>query len=176
MVQFNSTLGQLGLFIERVPAKVKGAVTEVTDEFTGFGTVGGVLHDEEFQETNKGQDLEGSGNRDRERGIPAVSEVGELGARVVNVTREVDTGGVDQVSDNTQHTDAAVLDLDVTEAVELFLVTIGNKAKGIEEAKRSLGAQFVLEGLQGRGGGLLGGRGESGGGGDEGGENSRLLT
>ena len=35
MVQFDGALGQLGLFIKSVPAKVKCTITEVTNEF-GF--------------------------------------------------------------------------------------------------------------------------------------------
>ena len=56
----------------------------------------------------------------------------------------------------------------------LFLVSVSNHAKGIEKSKRRLGSKFILEGLEGRGGGGLLGGGESGGGGEEGGENSRL--
>jgi hypothetical protein len=51
-----------------------------------------------------------------------------------------------EVSNNGEHRDASVLDLDGTEAVELLLVTIGGKAKGIEESKRSLGTELVFEG------------------------------
>jgi hypothetical protein len=67
-----------------------------------------------------------------------------------------------------------VLKLNVTKTVELFLVTIGNKSEGIEEAERRLSSKFVLEGLQGGGGSSLLGRSKSGGGGNKGGENSRL--
>jgi hypothetical protein len=50
-----------------------------------------------------------------------------------------------------------VLDLNVSETVELFLVTIGNKSKRVEESKRSLGTELAFEGSQrGGGGGLLG--------------------
>ena len=41
-----------------------------------------------------------------------------------------------------KHTDAAVLDLDVTEAVEALLVGILEEAEGIEEAKRGLGTEL----------------------------------
>ena len=170
LVELNSTLGHLGLLIEGVPAEVKGTVAEVTGEFSA----GDVLHDGKLQEANEGKNLEGTGNGDGEGGIPAVSEVRELGAGVVNVTGKVDSGGVDKVSDNTKHTDTSVLDLDISEAVELLLVTISDKAEGIEEAKRGLGTELTFEGVEGRGGGLLGGRGESGGRGDEGGEDSGL--
>jgi hypothetical protein len=38
------------------------------------------------------------------------------------------------VSKNSHHGDAAVLDLNISQAVELLLVCIVKKAKGIEEA------------------------------------------
>lgn len=67
------------------------------------------------------------------------------------------------------------LDLDVTETVELVLVTIGNKAKRIEEAKRGLGTELVLEGTKG-GRGLAGlGGGKGGGGADESSKNGGSL-
>jgi hypothetical protein len=141
------------LTIEAVPAKVQSSVAEVTNEFSS----GDVLHDGKFQETNEKKDLEGTGNRDGERGIPSVSKVRELGAIIGNVSGKVDSGGVDEVSDNSQHADTSVLDLNVSETVELFLVTIGNKSKRVEESKRSLGTELAFEGSQrGGGGGLLG--------------------
>ena len=141
------------LTIEAVPSKVEEVVTEVTNEFSS----GDVLHDGKLQETNEKGNLKGTGNRDGERGIPSVSEVGELGSVIGDVSGKVDSGGVDEVSDNSQHADTSVLDLDVSEAVELFLITIGNKSKGIEESKRSLGTELVFERSH-RGGldGLLG--------------------
>ena len=42
-------------------------------------------------------------------------------------------------------TDTAVLDLDVTEAVEALLVGILEETKGIEEAKRGLGTELYSE-------------------------------
>jgi hypothetical protein len=69
-----------------------------------------------------------------------------------------------------------VLDLDAAKAVELLLVTVGDKAKGIEESKRSLGTELVFEGHVGGNrstGGVLG-RGEGGGTGDEGSDDDRF--
>jgi hypothetical protein len=173
LVQFNGTLGELGISIEGVPAEVKGSVAEVTNVFVSSSW--DVLHDGKFQEANEGQNLEGTGNRDGEGGIPAVSKVGELGARVVNVTWKVDSSSIDKVSNNSKHADAAMLDLNISEAVELLLVTISNNAKGIEESKRSLGTKFALESHVGgnRGfGGLR--RSEGGGRGDEGSDDGGL--
>ncbi|KAL7564620.1 hypothetical protein ACA910_009310 [Epithemia clementina (nom. ined.)] len=135
---------------------------EVTNKFTWFSTVRAVLHHKQFQETNKGKNLQSTSNRDGERSIPAIAQVRELGARVVNVTWQVDAGGVHQVSDNTQHADTFMFDFDVTKTVKFRLVTISNNSKRVEEAKASLGTQFLLEGLQCTGGSLLGGRGKGG--------------
>jgi hypothetical protein len=197
LVQFHGTLLQLGLIIKGIPTKVQGAVAEVADVFVARAF--NVLHDGEFQKANKGGDLQGTSDRDGEGGIPSVAKVRELGARVVNVTRQVDAGGVDEVANNTEHADASVLDFDVSEAIELFLVTVSDKAKGIKEAQRRLGTcanramtgplsvrsidhfvksipplsrtEFALKGIEGGGAdGLLGGRGKGSSRGDEGGE------
>jgi len=172
LVQFNSTLVELGFLI---------VVTDPSDREAGAREVTGerslsLLPSGKFEEPAEGKDLKGAGNRNSERRVPARSEVGELGSVRADITRKVDTGLVDQVSDNTKHTDASVLDLDVTEAVELLLVAIGNKAEGIEESKGSLGTELTLESHVGgnRGTRVLRGRGEGGGGGNEGGGNSEL--
>jgi hypothetical protein len=99
---------------------------------------GDVLHDSKFQKAHEGEDLKCTGNRDGEASCPTSGDIREFGSIQRDVTRETDSGGSDKVSDNTKHADAAVLQLNVSEAVELFLVAIGNKAKGIEESKRSL--------------------------------------
>ena len=170
LVQFDGTLGKLGFLIEGVPAEVNEAVAEVTNEFSASD----VLHDGKLQESNEKKDLKGTGHRDSEGGIPSVSKVRELGSGVVNVSGKVDSSGVDQVSNNTKHADTAVLDLNISKTVELLLVTISNKAKGVEESKRRLGTKFILEGLQGGGGGGLLGRGESSGSGKKGGKDGGL--
>jgi hypothetical protein len=168
LVQLNGTLGHLGFSIEGVPAEVKGTIAEVTNMLVSGSW--DVLHYGKFQEANEGQHLEGTGNGDSEGGIPAISKVGELGARVVNVTWKVDSSSIDEVSNNSKHANAAMLDLNISEAVELLLVTIGNEAKGIKKSKGSLGTKFTLEGHVGGNRGLGGVlcRSEGGGRGDEG--------
>ena len=86
-------------------------------------------------------------------------------------------GTGDDVPKEGKHGDAAVLDLNVTEALETLLVGIGEEAEGVEESKRGLDAELVLEGAEGGGGGLgdLGGR-EGGGGGGEGGGDDKLHS
>jgi hypothetical protein len=87
VVELDGALGELGLLIKGVPAEVKGAVAEVTGEFTGLGTVGGVLHDEELEEANKGDDLEETGLGD---GVGAKDGGDAVGEGVEGVTAEVD--------------------------------------------------------------------------------------
>jgi len=82
LVQFNGTLGKLGLLIEGVPAQVEGTISEVTGEFGGSSHI---LHDGKLQKSNKGSDLQSTGNGDGERRIPAVSQVRELGSIVRDV-------------------------------------------------------------------------------------------
>jgi hypothetical protein len=62
-----------------------------------------------------------------------------------DVTSAADAGGGHNVADNGEHGDAAVLGLDVTEAVEFVLVSIGKEAKGIPKAKGSLSTDFGLK-------------------------------
>ena len=174
LVELDGTLGKLGFLIERIPSEVKGSVSEVSDVFVS-GSLD-VLHNTQLQGTNEGEDLKGSGNGNSEGGIPSVSKIRELGARVVNVSWKVDSGSVDEVSDNSKHADTSVLDLDVTKTVELVLVTVGNNAKRVEESKRSLGTKLVFEchvGGDRSSGGILSGS-KGGGSGDEGGKDSRL--
>ena len=54
------------------------------------------------------------------------------------------------------------------------MVTISNKAKGVEKAKGRLSSEFILKGLQGSGGGGLLGRSKGRGSGDDGGKDSKL--
>ena len=70
--------------------------------------------------------------------------------------------------------DTAVLELDVTEALETLLVGVGEEAERIEETKRGLDTELVLEGRESRARGTLLGRSECGGAGDKAGEESEL--
>ena len=85
---------------------------EVTWEFTLSSDI---LHDTQFKEANEGKDLEGSSDGDSEGGIPSVSKIRELGSVVADLSGKVDSGSVDEVSNNSKHADTSVLDLDVTE-------------------------------------------------------------
>jgi hypothetical protein len=88
-----------------------------------------------FENTAEGKHLKGACNRNGETSIPSSRDVREFGSIQGDVARETDASSRYQISNNTKLADTAVLDLNTTEAVELFLVAIGNKAKGIKEAK-----------------------------------------
>jgi hypothetical protein len=135
----------------------------------------GLLPSNKLQSSAEGKDLESTGNRDREGGIPTGAKVGKLGSVGRDVTREVDSGLVDKVSNNTKHADTSVLDLDSSKAIELLLVAISDKAKRIEKPERRLGSKLVLEAhLQGRGAAGALGRSKGGGASNEGGKSSSL--
>jgi len=174
VVQLNGTLGKLGLLIEGVPSKVKSTVTEVTNELV---LAGNILHDAKLKSTNEGEDLGESGRGDgirAEEGGKAVGVGVEGVAGVVNVSVKVDSGTGDDLAQEGKLADTSVLDLDVSEAVEALLVGTIEQAEGVEEAKRGLGTELVLEGVKG-GGGLAGlGRGEGGGGSHKGGDGGNL--
>jgi hypothetical protein len=144
LVELDGTLGELGLLVEGVPSEIEGIVTEVTDEFSSDD----VLHDGKLKEANQGNDLGNSSTRDGVEGGETIRDVSEGKSGVVNVSGKTDSGLGDKVSDNSKHTDASVLDLDVTETIELLLVTISDDSERIEESKRSLGTKRILEGSQ----------------------------
>ena len=167
LVELNSALLQLGLIIEAIPAKVDGSVTEVTNVFSS----GDVLHDRGLKDTDEKQKLaQTSGGDGLERG-ETVGDIGKGGSRVVDIAREADAGFLDEVTDDGEHGNATVLEFDITKAVKLGLVTILDKTEGIEETKRRLGTELILESLQGTGRCLLGGGSERRSGGKEAGEN-----
>jgi hypothetical protein len=171
LVELDGTLGELGLGIEGVPSEVKGSVAEISDEFSS----GDVLHDSKFKESDESNNLGNSSSRDGLNGTESRRNGSERGAGVVNVSWKTDAGLGNEVSNNGKHGDTSVLDLDVSETVELVLVTIRDEAQRIEESERSLGTELGLEGHGDSSGlGSLLGRGEGGSRGDEGGDDDRL--
>merc|ERR1719296_458907 len=164
VVQLNSTLLELGLFIKCVPAEVDGTVTEVTNMLVASSL--DVLHDAKFKGANEGKKLgEASGGDgvSAEEGGSAVGEGIEGVPGVVNVATEVDASAGDDVAEEGELRDTAVLELDVTEAVETLPVSIIEQTEGVEEAKRRLGSELGLESIESSGGlaGLGGGKGGS---------------
>ena len=177
VVELDGALGELFLLVEVVPSKVDAAVAEVSRELTGLSTVGFVLHHEELEESNKGDDLQKTLLRD---GVGSDHGGDAVGERVEGVSGHVDVSGkVDSVAGHDlakegELTDAAVLDLDVPKAVKALLVGVFEKAERIKESKRRLNTELGLERVEG-GGGLAGlGRGESRGRASKESEDSRL--
>ena len=174
VVEFDGTLGELGLFIEVIPSEVNVSVSEVTDEFVSGSW--NILHETNFKESNKGNKLDKSSGRDgvrSEKGGNSVRVGAEGISLKVDASRKEDSGTGGDLSKEGKHTNTSVLDFDVSESLESLLVDISvEKSKRIEESKWRLGTKFILEGLDGGGGGLLLDRSEGGGSGDKGGEDS----
>ena len=144
LVELDGALLELLLLGEGVPTEVnaEGHVAEIAGELAGSGNV---THDEELEPSDEEDDLEEALAGDgigAVQGGEAVGDVRELAAAEVDGTAKVDTGTGDDVSKEGKHGNAAMLDLNVTEAVELGLVAVGDKAEGVEEAKRGLGSEL----------------------------------
>ena len=172
VVQLNGTLGELGLFVKGVPAEVKSSVTEVTNVLVASSL--NVLHDSKLKEAYEGKDLEGSSDRNLKGASPALSDIREGGSRVVNVSGKTDSGTSGDLAKEGKLGDTPVLELDVTETVETLLVGIIEQSQRIEETKRRLGTELVLEGVESGGGLASLGRGKSGGRADKSSDDGRL--
>merc|ERR1719188_1232372 len=139
-----------------------------------FPAPGDILHETNFKESNEGNKLDESSSRDGVRSDEGGNSVGEGVEGVslqVNVSREEDTGTGGNLSKEGKHTNTSVLDFDVSKTIESLLVNItSEESKRIEESKRRLGTEFILEGLDGGGGSLLLSGGEGSSGGEKGGE------
>ena len=172
LVELNGALLELGLGIERVPAKVNGAVAEVSNKLAGAGDV---AHHGALQHTNEEEDLDQAPRGDLLQRRETVRDVGEGLARKVNVSGKADAGLLRKVPSNGKHGDTAVLQFNAAKAVELGLVAIRHQSQRIEEAERGLGTESILEGhAEGRGRGRLLRRSEGGSGGNKGGGNGEL--
>ena len=175
VIEFDGSLGNLGLLVEVVPSEVERSVTEVTDELVSGSF--DVLHDTELKGGDKGDNLDQTGLWDgvgTGDGGPSVGEGVEAVSGLVDGSRKVDTVTGGDLSKEGKHTNTSVLDFDVSETVELFLITVFDESKRIEESERRLGSEGVLEGGQGSRGHALLGRSKGSSGGDEGGKNSGL--
>ncbi|KAK1734407.1 putative chlorophyll a/b binding protein, partial [Skeletonema marinoi] len=160
VVQLNGTLLKLGLFIKVIPAEVNVSVTEVTNVLVSSSR--NITHEGNLQPSNEGDDLalslEGDGIRS-DQGGNSVGEGVEGISGVVDVSGEVDSGTGHNLAKEGKLSDTSVLDLNITETVETFLGNVsGEQAEGIEESKRRLDTELILEGVQGGGGGLVLGR------------------
>jgi nucleotide-binding universal stress UspA family protein len=176
VVELDGTLGELGLLIEVVPDEVDVAVAEVAHELVAGSF--DIAHEGAFQHSNEGNELYESGGGDGVRsdeGGDAIGEGVKGVAGVVDVAGKVESSAGGDLPEEGQLTDAAVLDLHVTEPVEALLSDVAvERAERIVEAERRLGAELVLKGADGHGGLGRGGGGVRGGGAHEGGEDDRL--
>ena len=86
----------------------------------------------------------------------------------------MNTSAGDDVTQEGKLSNTSMLDLNVTETVETILVGVVKEPKRIEESKRRLNTELVLEGVEGGGGLASLGRREGGGGGNGGGKDDRL--
>lgn len=91
-------------------------------------------------ECNNLEDAEGGHGLKSGESVLYATEGGSVG----DVSWKTDTSGGGDVSENGHHGNTAVLGLDGSVKVELLLVGILKKAKGIEEAKGSLSTDGVL--------------------------------
>jgi hypothetical protein len=176
VVELDGTLGELLLLAECVPSEVDVSVSEVADELVSGSW--NILHEGALKDSDEGDDLDKASSRDGVRAEKGGNTVGvrvERVSGVVNVSWKVDSGTGDDLAEEGKLADTAVLDLDVSEAVEASLVLTGELSEGIEESKRSLGAELILEGHAGGNRGLgLCSRREGSGGGEEGGKDNEL--
>ena len=93
---------------------------------------------------DESDDLGSTGGGDGVKGGKAVLDGGEWNA-IGDLSGKADAGGGHQVAKDGKHGNAAVLGLDGAKAIESLLVSVLEEAKRIPEAKRSLGAQGILE-------------------------------
>merc|ERR1719223_179766 len=170
VVQFDGALLKLGFFIKVFPSVVEVSVAEVTWELGACSW--NLAHDGALKNTDQGNELHNSGGGDvvlSDDGSNSVGERVEGISGVVDVSWKVDSGTSGDLTEEGQHTDASVLQLDVTKTFQSLLGGItGEHTERIVESKWWLHTKLFLEGTQGGGlGGLLG-RCERTGSGDKG--------
>ena len=94
-----------------------------------------------LDQTDESDKLGNAGGRDGVEGSKASLHRGE-GKSVGDVTWKSHAGSGHKVAKDGKHGNAAVLDLDSAKAVESLLVSVGEKAKRIPEAKGSLSTKI----------------------------------
>mmetsp|Transcript_12007 Transcript_12007/g.15663 ORF Transcript_12007/g.15663 Transcript_12007/m.15663 type:complete len:246 (+) Transcript_12007:94-831(+) len=175
VVELDGTLGELGLLIKVIPSEVNVSVTEVTNVLVSSSR--NITHEGALQPSDEGKDLDKSSSGDgvrSEEGGNTVGEGVEGVSGVVDGSRKVESSAGDNLSKEGKLSDTAVLDLDVSEAVESLLVSLIEESEGVEEANRGLDTELTLESVKSSGG-LAGlDRGEGSGGGGKGGEDGKL--
>lgn len=172
VVELNRTLAQFGGGIKSVPAEVNVAIAEVARELSARD----VLHETKLQESNEDDDLGNSSGADGGERGNTVGDISESLSREVDVTRQTDSSFLNEVSKNSKHGNTAVLELDVSEAIEFLFVAITDETQRIVKAERGLGSKLLLKRHVGgdRGADRVLRRGESGSRGNKGGGDSEL--
>ena len=127
-----------------------GGVSDEADGEAGAGAeVAGegslvLAPDGELEEADEEEDLGDAGEGDLVQGGEARGDVLEADALFDGeVSAETEAGGGPKVAEEGELGDAAVLELDVTEAIEALLVGVLQKAEGIVEAERGLDADCL---------------------------------
>mmetsp|Transcript_8967 Transcript_8967/g.14172 ORF Transcript_8967/g.14172 Transcript_8967/m.14172 type:complete len:234 (+) Transcript_8967:510-1211(+) len=142
VVQLNGALGVLLLVIP--PSSVHAGLAVSLQLLLDLSKA-------QLNQTNEADGLGHTGGRQCRQSLQPGGQAGELVASQVVSARQTHTSGGHQVAKDGKHGDAAVLDLDGTEAVEPLLVGLIQKAQRVPEAQRGLDADLVLEAhLQGR--------------------------
>ena len=176
VVQLDGALGKLLLFVEGVPAEVNVSVAEVTNKLVSGSW--NILHHSTLKDSDESNQLDKSSSRDGVRTEKSGNTVGvgvEGVTRVVNVSWKMDSSTGGDLSEERKHADAAVLELDVTKAVESLLALTVELSERIVESERGLCTELVLERHGDSAGlGCLLSRSEGGSGGEKGGDDNRL--
>jgi len=121
VVKINTTCEVLLLLVEGVPPKFKTIVTEVTNKLAWLRTVDKIHYHEIFKETSKGKHLEKTGIRN---GLDDGSTVGygfEGSSGKIDLSWKTYSVAGDDLTKESKHADAVVLDLDITKAVKTLL-------------------------------------------------------
>mmetsp|Transcript_17466 Transcript_17466/g.35902 ORF Transcript_17466/g.35902 Transcript_17466/m.35902 type:complete len:250 (-) Transcript_17466:271-1020(-) len=139
VVQFDGSLLE-HFFLRCLPRE--HAVSEITGVFSHSS----VLHDEQLEESDKGENLEKTLVGDVFDSGDAGLDGGKGGSGVVDVSGNTGTEGCVDVSENGKHGNASVLDFDVTKTVESVLVDTVEHVQRIPESQRLLGSDFGVEG------------------------------
>jgi len=128
IVELNTTLLVFSIFRESIPTEIDRIVTEVTNKLSTTT----VLHDEKLKDSDEEKNLEKTLSGNCGECSPTVGNGVECGSSGVNISRKMDSSTGNNVTGEGKHTDAAVLDLGVTELIEPFLASIAKEVEGVK--------------------------------------------
>ena len=134
IIEFDVTLLQFSSGIKVVPSKVKSSVTEITGKLGGF-----LVQPVSITVDNLGNGEEGEHLKKHVLSIPGIHECLPRCQTIGDVfgTREADSSGGCQVSDDGQHGYSSMLDLTFTKKVESLYVPIRDKLQWIKDTQLS---------------------------------------